>query len=233
MNPTHGTAQHRHSGRERGATLVEFVIVSPIAVIVVLSVIQLGLLFSAKHIVNEATFVAARAGAVQNAQVDPMRHALINALIPFYQDSLDTTPVTRIGKAWLAAQADLLPLPAPLGNLDLTVLNPNSDVFSDFGLTDSYSCSGHTCIPNDSLEYRDYSKRGQKTGLTIQDANALKIRVTYGYKLKVPLMQSLFSGVMCQFPGVASLSDCLQYYNRGRVPIVSYAVVQMQTPAWQ
>lgn len=230
MNRGQGNARHPPLSREHGATLVEFVIVSPIAVLLVLAIIQLGLLFSAKHIVNEATFVAARAGAVQNAQSDAMRHALINALIPFYQNSLDTTAVTRIGKAALAAQADLLPLPAPLGNLELTVLNPNADVFTDFGLTDS---NNHTYIPNDSLEYRDYSVRGEKSGLTIQDANALKIKVTYGYQLKVPLMQSLFSAVMCQFPGIAPLSDCLQYYNRGRVPIVSYAVVQMQTPAWQ
>ncbi len=27
--------------------------------------------------------------------------------------------------------------------------------------------------------------------------------------------------------------DCIQYYNRGRVPIVAYATVQMQSPAWQ
>jgi Flp pilus assembly protein TadG len=224
----------RSRGRtgEAGATLVEFIVVAPAALLLVLVIIQFGLMLVAKQIVNEAAFVAARAGAVSNAQTgatSSMTQALIKALVPFYQNSLDTTPFTRIFNGWTRAETDLLPLPAPLGNFNLTVLNPNADVFSDFGLTDS---DGHTYIPNDSLEYRDYSVRGAQSGLSIQDANALKIQVTYGYQLKVPLMPALFKGVMCG-TGLASVSDCAQFYGRGRVPITAYATVQMQTPAWQ
>jgi len=228
------------SRRQRGASIVEFVIVSPFAFLVVLGLVQLGLMFVAKQIVNEATFVAARAGAVQNAQVGPMKDALTKALIPFYQDSTKTNPFQRLVFAWGSARFDLL---NPL-NLDITVLNPNSNVFDDFGLIDS---DNHTYIPNDSLDYRDHTVQGQRSGLSIQDANALKIRVTYGYQLKVPLMESVFKSVMCGFDsgvdafgrgggllsGMGSLQDCFQFYNRGRVPIVSYATVQMQSPAWK
>jgi hypothetical protein len=245
--PTFGpklTARANGRRRQRGASIAEFVIVAPFALLVVLGLIQLGLMFVAKQIVNEATFVAARAGAVQNARIDPMRKALIKALIPFYQDSTDTGGLARLSNAWISANLDLLPLPAPLSNLDITVLNPNPDVFADFGLTDSHH---QTYIPNDSLEYRDYTVRGLRSRLSIQDANVLKIRVTYAYKLKVPLVQSVFKSVMCGFDsgvnafgrggglffGLASVEDCLRFYNRGRVPIVSYATVQMQTPAWQ
>jgi Flp pilus assembly protein TadG len=226
-------AERRCRARQAGMTMVEFAIVSPIALLVVLALIQLGLMFTAKQIVNEATFVAARAGSVQNAQVSAMQQALIVALIPFYQDSLDADPGIRIRNAAQLAKNDLT-----AQNLTIDLLNPSADVFSDFGLTDA---NNDTYIPNDSLEYRDYSVRGQKTGLTIQDANALKIRVTYAYQLKVPLMQSVFRSVMCGFnTGVnafgrggssADASNCAQYYNRGRVPIVSYATVQMQTCA--
>ncbi len=248
--PASGAGRHPGPAPQAGMAIVEFVIISPLALLVVLGIIQLGLMFVAKQILNQATFVAARAGAVDHARngaTSAMRQALINALIPFYQNTLDTNPYARLSNAWANAQADLLPLPAPLGNVDITVLNPSSDVFSDFGLTDS---NNHTYIPNDSLEYRDYSdpnKHGQRSGLSIQDANALKIRVTYGYQLKVPLMQSVFKSVMCgfdsgvnafgrgggMFSGIGSLQDCIQYYNRGRVPIVAYATVQMQSPAWQ
>ena len=215
-----------------------FVIVSPIAILLVLAIIQLGLMMTAKQLLNEATFVAARAGAVQNAQVDPMRQAFYKALIPFYQDSLDSNATTRIANAWVLAQQDLAP---STGNLDIRVLNPSPEAFTDFGVTDA---NNHTSIPNDSLGYRDYTgHHGATSGLSIQDANVLKIRVTYAYQLKVPLMQSVFKSVMCGFdtgvnafgrggPG-ADPNNCTQYYDQGRVPIVSYATVQMQTPAWQ
>ena len=34
-------------------------------------------------------------------------------------------------------------------------------------------------------------------------------------------------------PVTASGDDCSNYYGQGRIPIVSYATVQMQTPAWK
>jgi Flp pilus assembly protein TadG len=223
--------------RQSGMTMVEFAIVSPIAFLLVLAIIQLGLMFSAKQILNEATFVAARAGSVQNATTSSMQDALAGALLPFYQDTTETTAATRLAKAVIAATADLT-----AANLTITVLNPSADVFSDFGLTDA---NNHTYIPNDSLEWRDYTVRGSKSQLTIQDANALKIRVIYAYQLKVPLMQSVLKSVLCGFdsglnvtgrggsPVASAASDCALYYSRGRVPLVAYATVQMQTPAWQ
>jgi Flp pilus assembly protein TadG len=226
--------RRRPPTRQAGATIVEFAIISPIAILLVMGIIQLGLMFSAKQLLNEATFVAARAGAEQNAQKSAMSTALTTAMIPFYQNTLYTDPATRLADAYGSASSDLSPL-----NLDIAVLNPNADVFSDFGLTDA--TTNQTYIPNDSLEYRDHSWTGPTTGLTIQDANALKIKVTYAYELKVPLMQSVFKSVMCGFDtgvnafgrgGTVPSPDCVQYYNRGRVPIVAYATVQMQSPAW-
>jgi hypothetical protein len=220
--------------RQAGATMVEFAIISPIAILLVMGLIQLGLMFSAKQILNEATFVAARAGAVQNAQKKDMQIALTTAMIPLYQNTFDTDPATRLANAYGRALGDLL---SPR-NLDIRVLNPNADVFGDFGLPDA---NNQTYIPNDSLEYRDYTVRGPTTGLTIQDANALKIRVTYAYELKVPLMQIVFKSVMCGIDsgvnafgrGGSPISpDCAQYYLRGRIPIVAYATVQMQSPAY-
>ena len=121
------------------------------------------------------------------------------------------------------------------------------DAFDDFGIT-SNAMQNHTYIPNDNLEYRPHSTQGPKSGMSIQDANALKIKVTYGYELKVPLMKRVFSAVMCgnfgtvreraftdwnSIIGLGSIDDCVNFYLQGRAPIVSYATVQMQTPAWK
>jgi len=230
--------------RQAGVTMVEFAIVSPLALLVVLGLIQLGLMYTAKEIVNEGAFLAARAGAMQNAQLDKMTPVMTNALVPFYQDTTQGLTLLRLQQAQTAAQNDSTTF------LKLEVLNPTPAAFADFGITSSAS-DGHTYIPNDNLEYRAHSITGKTSGLSLQDANALKIRVTYGYQLKVPLMQTVVSLVMCGVmpqgspPGqemaafgqgyttATPSDDCTNYYTQGRIPLVTYATVQMQTPAWK
>jgi hypothetical protein len=215
---------------------VEFALVIPFALLLVMGIIQLGLMFSARELLNEAAFQAARAGSFQNAQIDKMNQALDKALIPFYQDTADRVDFRRLQNAMQAAQSDA-------GFIKVELLNPTPEAFADFGMTHT-SAAGVTTkdIPNDNLEYRQHAA-GALSGLSIQDANALKIKVTYGYELKVPLMQTVFRAIMCGIDSGlgafghgdlgtnSSQDDCNTYYNAGRIPLVAYATVQMQTPA--
>ena len=227
--------------------MAEFVVAFPFAVLLVLGIIQLGLLYTAKEIVNEGAFMAARAGSVQNAQVDAMNSEMVKALEPFYQDLTQKNDATRLMMAYGHAKLDTLCIPLVHCFLKVERLNPTDDAFDDFGIT-SNAMQNHTYIPNDNLEYRPHSTQGPKSGMSIQDANALKIKVTYGYELKVPLMKRVFSAVMCgnfgtvreraftdwnSIIGLGSIDDCVNFYLHGRAPIVSYATVQMQTPAWK
>ena len=226
--------------RQRGATMVEFAAASPFALLLVLGVIQLGLMYSAKEVVNEAAFLAAREGAVQNARVDAMNGAMVKALIPFYQD-LRKGDAARLASAYLSANTDTLCIPLVQCFLRVEKLNPTPAAFDDFGVT-SNAMRGRTYIPNDNWEYRTHAQ-GPTSGMSLQDANALKIKVTYGYELKVPLMKTVFNSVMCgvvnqvrafsdwNSTGLDTNGDCFNYYSKGRVPIVAYATVQMQTPA--
>ncbi|MCS7100599.1 MAG: pilus assembly protein [Burkholderiaceae bacterium] len=222
--------------RLRGASLTEFAIVAPIALLLVLALIQVGFLFVAKQMVNHAAFLGARHGAVHHGREAEIRKAVQKALLPFYQDATVANDNRRIAGAIASATLDL----AQLWNLDVKRLNPTAAAFDEYGLTDQKT--GTVYIPNDSLEYRSYFK-GQKSGLSLRDANTLKVRVIYAYELKVPLMKTVFRSVMCGFgsgiaafgngplwSGLASADDCLRYYLRGRVPIVAYATVQMQSP---
>jgi hypothetical protein len=234
----------REPFRQDGATIVEFTILCPFALLLVLGIIQLGLMLSAKEVVNEAAFLAARAGAVKNADTQTMKNTATRALIPFYQNSTDKNEYTRLTVALGKAASDtVVCIPLVQCNLDIKILNPTPEAFQDFGLVSNGS-QNHTYIPNDNLEYRSRTP-GSKSKLTIQDANALKIKMIYGYEIKVPLMQTVIKSVMCAFdtgidafgrgelPPTGGATDCVTYYNQGRIPIVAYATVQMQTPAWQ
>src|SRR5690606_21865794 len=82
-------------------------------------------------------------------------------------------------------------------------------------------------LPNDRLHARD-TERGSGGGLNIQDANLLRVEVTYGHALKVPLVGSLLARVLSS----ARERDAFhqQLLRRGRLPITATATVRMQSP---
>ena len=218
-----------------GASLTEFVIVGPIAILFTFVILQAGLLYMAKLTLNNATFMAARAGATQNASKTEIRNSLLKGLIPFYQNATNTNDFTRLtAAAFEVGKNSLL-------DVKLEVLSPSAEAFNVYGIT----VAGVTYIPNDNLEFRLPTPQGGAS-ISIRDANILRIKVTYGYELKVPLMGAIVKRLMgFGAPGSdvrawdrfsvlpsGSLGDCT-YYLRNRVPIVSYATVQMQSRAEQ
>lgn len=219
---------------QRGASLTEFVIIGPLAILITFLIIQAGMLYMAKLTLNNATFMAARHGSMVNGNAQSIRLSLIKGLVPFYQNAFDTNDVSRLTAAAAKAAVD-----TSLGNLKLEVLSPSEEAFRVYGIRKG----GTTYIPNDNLEFRTPTPMGGAS-ISIRDANILRIKVTYAYELKVPLMQAIVKRVMC--PGVAdsdvrawsrpsllplgNVSDCI-YYLRGRVPIVSFATVQLQSRA--
>lgn len=229
----------RNKRRQAGVTLVEFAIVMPFALLFILGIVQLGLLMTARQLVNTATFMAARAGSLQHAQIPKMTDAMTKALIPFYQNTTISDHLTRLTRALSTAQSDTACGLAGPCFLRIEVLNPSAAVFKDYAMTEGQQ----DYIPNDNLEFRSHAHHGTLSGLTIQDANVLKIKATYGYELKVPLMKTVFGAIMCGIDSgidafgrasdqIGNGSDCKDFYARGRVPLVSYATVQMQTAAY-
>jgi hypothetical protein len=102
-----------------------------------------------------------------------------------------------------------------------------------------------TEIPNDNLMYRSTSISGG--GMNIQDANLLKVRVTYCYRMAVPILNKLIYNLVIDPPmtpvvgttaadmlaseGGGSISKpCTGLVDEYRIPITSEAVVRMQTP---
>ena len=211
--------------RDRGAAMTELLVVMLGLVPLTMGTIQGALIYNAKNVVNYATFEAARAGAVKNARRSAMKRELARHLTPLYGGGRDST---SLAKAYLKARLDTSLPAVPGTNLGsgtrLEIISPSKEAFDDFGV----NIDGVRQIPNDHLKYR--SRRvGSASGVNIQDANILKIKVTYGYKLTVPVVNRIIGKTMALVdPGHAS------YYlaDPPRLPIVATATVRMQSNAY-
>lgn len=136
-----------------------------------------------------------------------------------------TNGAAGLAKAIVKAKADLA---IPLGiNFDagagyeLQILSPTVEAFEDFG----EDVDGQVEIPNHHLRSRDRTV-GSTSKVNIQDANLLKIRATYGYKMTVPLASDIIATLM-----TVADPDRAHYYaaDPPRIPLTSTAVGRMQS----
>ncbi|HEY4365686.1 MAG TPA: DUF6531 domain-containing protein [Steroidobacteraceae bacterium] len=203
----------------QGAAIVETVIALPILLAVILGAIQFGLVYEAKATLNHASLQAARAGAVANANPEAIRLGLARGLVLLY------SPESSLqGVAATAARINA----ALLTDARIRILNPTREAFADFG----EETSGVREIPNDRLHTRS-TTLGAQSGLNIQDANILKVEVTYGYKLKVPLVNWFISRILLSTRrnGGATRAFEQQLLRRTLLPVIATATVRMQSPA--
>lgn len=181
----------RRSHRHLGQAMVEYLIIFPALLMLVLGAIQFALLYQIKSTLNYATFMAARQGALKNAKSTSIQDALAAGMTPLFTFSPDLSGLAR-GRAIAAIEA-FNPM-----TTNVAILSPTTNTADDFGVPDPAD-SNKRLVPNDNLQYRDATVLGAKTGLNIQDANLLKIRVTYCAKLIVPVVNvmiySLVNGI--------------------------------------
>lgn len=208
-----------HASVMRGATLVEMSVSLLIFLMVIFAIAEVALMFKAKAVVDMAALAAARAGAVDHARSgwsSKMSMAGRTALAPLYMRT--GTGSGELTSAIVRAHADL-----SLANMSIDVLNPTAASFTDHGVTAS---NKPRFIPNDSLMYRSTRVKAN-SGQNIQDANILKIRLTYCYEPKMPLANEFLSMALSLFNG----TDMCRI--RGRLPIRAEALVRMQSEAYR
>lgn len=205
-----------HSRDQSGVAMVETAIALPILLAVILGAIQFGLIYEAKATLNHAALQAARAGAVEHADPDAIRRGLARGLVPLYSPPSSLTGFT----ATLArVNADMA------RDARIRILNPTREAFADF----SEESDGVREIPNDRLHVRS-TARGAQSGINIQDANLLRVEITYGYELKVPLVNWFITRTLLVLPR-RNAYDAFeqQLLRRTLLPIVSTSTVRMQS----
>lgn len=207
------TEAKRRGWRQWGAAIVETTIALPLLIVVILAAIQFGFIYQAKATLNHAALQAARAGAVENAAPQAIRLGLARGLAPLRSPDASLQGVVE---SVARVEGELLT------DARIRILNPTREAFDDFAV----EVDGVRELPNDRLHARD-TALGATSELNLQDANLLRVEITYGYELKVPLINGLLSRL-----SLVGERDAFhqQLLRRHRLPIVSTATVRMQSP---
>ena len=107
---------------------------------------------------------------------------------------------------------------------ELKIISPTAAAFDSWGY-DSED-AGRKVIPNSHLRHTRGPARGTPP-LTLTDANLLKIEVTHGLELKVPLVNGLLTTALAKFDPANRA-----WYDANRLPLRAVATVRMQSEAW-
>lgn len=228
------------TSRQGGQALAEYIYVFPILIMLILGAIQFGFIYQTKATLNYATFSATRQGALNNGSMSAIVDGLTSGMMPLFTHSSSTggdRNLALLKNAWNLANQQITNPKLTV----ITIVNPTNAALSAY---QGFSESGGE-IPNDNLMYRPTDISGG--GMNIQDANLLKVRVTYCYRMAVPILNKLIYNLAIDPPATpivgATAADMLASEGGGsiskpctgltdeyRIPITAEAVVRMQTP---
>lgn len=190
------------ANNQKGVSMIETIMIFPIVLMIALWIIHIGLVYQARANLEYAALMGARVGSVSSINIPAMQTEVANRLA--------------------ASQVGSIPV-AP-GDVLITVLNPTRRMFqvcgvprSD-GLNDCGAGTPNCEIPNFGLQFRAVDSSCD--GVSIQDANILRIQVSYQFDSKIPFMNvPLFARDAGDAAG-----------GVGTI-VTAVATVRMQTPA--
>lgn len=212
---------------QKGASLVEFAIIAPVLGLMGMGTLQAGLLYHNKSILNYATYEAARVSATRHAQHKPMRQELGIRLAPIIGgDGSFEKAAIAMGRTAIDVESPIGITGAVAPPTRLEILSPTEDTFANWGES-SREYENRRVIPNSHIRHQGDDIRG---GLTLSDANLLKIEVTHGMEMKVPIVSKMLSTAMLLLDDDP---DNRLYYLSQRFPVTSTATVRMQSEAWE
>ena len=183
--------------KQKGQTIIEYLIVLPCLLLLVLGVIQFLFIYQAKTSLNYAAFMGARQGALKNAAMFSIMDGVASGMTPYFmRTAIGATPNSAdLSKARRIATIEIF----NPNSTEIRILNPTPEAMDAFVPLSEMMNE----IPNDHLMYR-VANGG---GMSIQDANLLKIRVTYCVKLVVPFVDRIIYGVTAGIEGVRQLTN--------------------------
>lgn len=186
---------HPLSQRQRGQTITEYLIILPVLLLLILGVIQYAFIYQAKISLNYATFMGARQGALKNADLRAIKDGVAAGMTPFFMRTNAPPTFATLG---IARAVSMIEIFNP-GTATVEIISPTQDAFDGFKEDDA--------IPNDNLMFRNNAVQVLRDGMSIQDANLLKIRVTYCVKLNVPVVNRVIYALSAGITGIKNLAE--------------------------
>jgi hypothetical protein len=204
----------------RGAALIEFQIVALFALLpLCLGTLQMSVLMVENHHLDHAAFLAVRHGAVTHGDLGAVRRSYARAASVLFVESGSplnrSNAVERVATAYASATADIAI------HSRIRLLSPDSEARADFAIPRD----GQQVIPNDSLEFRS-TKPGARSGLSLQQANLLRVEFSYCRPLIVPFIRQLLVDTLRMLDHDPWHQRC---YAAGRIPVRSEGVAPMQS----
>ena len=193
--------------KQDGVSMMETMLVMPIMLLIGFGIVHAGLVYQAQANLEYAALMAARVGAASSIDVAAMRS----------EAEYRMRATTGVDGSDLDAVAE------EFENVRITVLNPSREMF--------YACGERPINVNDCVNDNNceipyfgqqfYSRNNACAGASIQDANILRIRVSYTYNSRIPFMNNI------RFIGEPERTG---EEDEG-IDITAIATVRMQTPA--
>jgi hypothetical protein len=121
--------------RQRGQAIVEHIILWPTLVLLTLGTLQMALLYRDKITFNDATFRAAREGALNHANINVMNKKLVEGLVPLYQKRANGSAyATALTLAYTDNAINPLTggLVGVVAGVNVEVISPNRSIFNAF-----------------------------------------------------------------------------------------------------
>jgi hypothetical protein len=221
---------------QRGASIVEFTIALPVVLFLFLAAAQAALAFHAKSNLDYAAFQAARSGSLEHASPAAMFAALAKSLVPYFGGGTTT--------AQLAQKLALVREDFAHGSARIEILSPNSKSFDDYASPELAARfgGGSRVIPNTGIMNMQCPRdrpscpsdpASNASGQSIQDANLLAVRVTYGIPVakQVPLVGRFYVSTLKTLGVGRDDAFVVSLLDQDRIPIVARAVVRMSSEA--
>ncbi len=209
--------------RQTGQSMTEFLVVMPVMLLLIFGAIQFVFIYQAKTTLNYATFEATRAGSLENASRQAIENGFTRGITPlFARTTMINNKEDTLAEKVLSAR-DFARSEVENGFVKIERINPTSSAFNSFYDADVFAATGVKQIPNDNLSFR------RSANGALQDANLLKLRVTYCMKLIVPMVDKIITSAVLSVTKDSFEKNCLD--AEGRLPIVSQATIRMQSPA--
>lgn len=225
--------------RQIGASMVEFVVVAPVVLMMILGVMQTGLVFFAKSNINYATFEAARAGSVEHASLSSIRNTFTRAMVGYYGGGRNAK---ELAESLVKASADITP-----ATMQVELLSPTKESFDDYAsprLSTKLGAKARV-IPNNNLSALacpvdkpscNNNPNTNHSGQTLSDANLLHIRITYGIPAakQMPMVGKFYIKVLQGLESTTASSPETDPFKKallaqGRIPVVVHTTLRMQS----